>query len=87
MHWSVDRKDQDATSQDAMKFAAPGKLAIVYGSPESVDEDGTIVLRYRYARIISPKHFTANEVNYGRPGESYHPASYQPRFAASSPSP
>jgi hypothetical protein len=74
MHWDVKRKEQDANADDAMKYAAPGKLALVYGTPESIDPDGTIVLRYRYVRILNKKHFTANELNYGRLGESFHPS-------------
>jgi hypothetical protein len=73
MHWELDRKDADATSADAMKYASPGRLAIVYASPESVDDDGTIVMRYRYVRILGPAHFTRKDMDYGREGEPYHP--------------
>jgi hypothetical protein len=73
MRWSVSRRDRDATDADAMKYAAPGKLALVYGTPESVDDDGTIVLRYHYIRILGPGHFSANELTYGRLGESFRP--------------
>jgi hypothetical protein len=78
MRWHVDRKDPDANSDDAMKYAAPGKLALVYGTPESVDDDGTIVLRYHYIRILGPSHFTASEVDYGRLGETFHPYDAKP---------
>jgi hypothetical protein len=73
MRWHVDRKDPEATSADAMKYAKPGKLALVYGTPESVDPDGTIVLRYHYIRILGPKHFTSTQLDYGRLGESFRP--------------
>jgi hypothetical protein len=71
LRWRMSRKEDDASSTDAMKYAAPGKLAIVYGTPESVDEDGTIVLRYHYIRILAPAQFRANELDYGRRGERY----------------
>lgn len=68
MRWHVKEEDMDATYKDAMKYARPGKLAIVYGSPESVTDDGTIIMRYHYIRILGPAHFTANELDYGRLG-------------------
>jgi hypothetical protein len=73
VRWKMSRKVQDASAEDAMKYAAPGKLAIVYGTPESVDEDGTIVLRYHYLRIFSPAHFREKELGLGKGGEPYHP--------------
>jgi hypothetical protein len=73
MRWHVSRNDDDADEAEALRYAAPGKLALVYGSPESIDPDGTIVLRYHYIRILDPEHFTANELNYGRLGESFRP--------------
>jgi hypothetical protein len=57
MRWH-EPQGPDATENDAIKYATPGKLAIVYGTPESVDEDGTIVLRYHYIRILDPAHFS-----------------------------
>jgi hypothetical protein len=86
MSWRMDRNDPDASSEDAMQYAAPGKLAIVYGTPESVDADGTIVLRYHYVRILGPAHFRAHELDYGRPGESYHALQAAPNAGAHSPS-
>jgi hypothetical protein len=78
MRWHVSRKDPDAGAIDALKYATPGKLALVYGSPESVDDDGTIVMRYHYIRILSPAHFTANELDYGRVGEPFRPVDARP---------
>jgi hypothetical protein len=69
MRWKATRKDPDATEDEAMKYATPGKLAIVYGTPESIDADGTIVLRYHYIRIIGKGHYTDNELDYGRLGQ------------------
>jgi len=73
MRWQVNRTRQDADDKDAMKYAAPGKLALVYGTTESIDPDGTIVLRYHYIRILDAAQFTANELDYGRLGETFRP--------------
>jgi hypothetical protein len=86
MRWKVHRNDPDAPEQDAMKYAHPGKLAIVYGTPESVDDDGTIVLRYHYIRIISPEHFSASELDYGRLGQPFRPVDAAPTADAIPPS-
>jgi hypothetical protein len=86
MKWRMDRKDPDASYEDAMKYATPGALALVYGTPESVDDDGTIVLRYHYVRILAPAHFSASELDYGRPGESYHAIPAKPSAAPNPPS-
>jgi hypothetical protein len=66
MSWRMDRSNPEATEADALNSAAPGKLAIVYGTPESVDSDGTIVLRYHYIRIFDPSQFTVGALDYGR---------------------
>jgi hypothetical protein len=68
-HWKLKKKDNDAGADDAEKFAHKGKLAIVYGVPESVMPDGTVVLTYRYLRIVSRSHFVTNYISYGRLGE------------------
>jgi hypothetical protein len=86
MHWHAKRHDPDADENDAMKYATPGKLAIVYGTPESVDPDGTIVLAYHYIRIIGPAHFSANELDYGRLGQPFHPVDATPTADATPPS-
>src|ERR1700733_2700745 len=78
MRWSMSRKDPDASETDAMNYAAPGKLAIVYATPVSVDADGTILLRYRYIRILDPAQFTTNDLDYGRLGESFHAIDARP---------
>ncbi|HEX3720720.1 MAG TPA: hypothetical protein VH595_22450 [Verrucomicrobiae bacterium] len=66
--WRLRKEDNDANAYDAQKFAHPGKLAIVYGVPQSIDDDGTIVLNYHYLRILDCSHFNTNEVDYGRWG-------------------
>jgi hypothetical protein len=63
------KKDNDASAYDAEKFAHEGKLAIVYGVPESVTADGTVVLKYSYLRILGRAHFVTNYIDYGRLGE------------------
>ena len=73
-HWQLQKKDNEASAYDAEKFAHAGNLAIVYGVPESVKDDGTVVLRYCYLRVLGPGHFNTNELNYGRLGlEPYRP--------------
>ena len=64
-HWKMRKDEFDATTEDAENFAAPGKLAIVYGVPQAL-QDGTIVLRYRYLRVVDPTHFNTNVYDYGR---------------------
>jgi len=86
LRWRMNRKEEDVNSTDAMNYAAPGKLAIVYGTPESVDEDGTIVLRYHYLRILDPAQFRANELDYGRRGERYRAIKVTPAATTNSPS-
>jgi hypothetical protein len=71
--WHLRKIEPDADSSNAEKFAAKGKLAIVYGVPKSVDDDGTVVLEYRFLRIVGRDHFTTNEVDYGRSGEPFRP--------------
>jgi hypothetical protein len=67
--WHLRKTDNEASAYDAEKFAHKGKLAILYGVPESVKPDGTIVLKYLYVRILGRAHFSTNEIDYGRLGE------------------
>ena len=71
--WHLIKKDTDATAEKAEKFAGKGKLAIVYGVPKKIDDDGTIVLEYRYLRVFDRHEFTTNDVVYGRLGEAFRP--------------
>jgi hypothetical protein len=87
MRWKVHRTDPDAPLENAMKYATPGKLAIVYGTPESVDPDGTVVLKYHYIRILGPQHFSANELDYGRVGQPFKPVESAPTADVSAPAP
>jgi hypothetical protein len=57
-------------AEAAENFASPGKLAIVYGVPEKV-EDGTVVLRYRFLRMVDEDGFNTNRLDYGRFGEPF----------------
>jgi hypothetical protein len=68
--WAMNRADPEATLDDAAKYAAPGNLAIVYGVPEHI-EDGTIILHYRYLRVLDPSHFATNVFDYSRFGEPF----------------
>ncbi len=69
--WQLDKTGQAASAASAEAYAGPGKLAIVYGVPEKVDADGTVVLKYRFLRILGADHFTTNEFDYGRLGEPF----------------
>lgn len=71
--WRLHKDDNDASAYDAQRFAGPGKLAIVYGVPQSVDDDGTIVLNYRYLRILNHDQFSTNDLDYGRWGPTRFP--------------
>ncbi len=87
MKWKMDRRIADASTGDAMQFAVPGSVAVIYGTPESVEEDGTIVMHYRYIRIYGPTHFTGKYLDYGRIGEPYRVVdATSPGTAALSPS-
>jgi hypothetical protein len=68
--WHLRKKTPEATTTDAGKFASPGKLAIVYGFPETL-EDKTVVLHYRYLRVIGQSSYCTNEFEYGRFGEPF----------------
>lgn len=72
MRWLLDKKTDETSAADAEKFAAPGNLAIVYGVPEKVEPDGTIVMRYRYCRVIDRDHYNTNQYDYGRLGDPFH---------------
>jgi hypothetical protein len=67
--WYMRRKYPDAGADDAEQYASPGKLAIFYGVPVSVDPDGTVVLGYRYVRVLDEKEFSTNGAAYGRLGD------------------
>lgn len=69
--WHMDKIGRDATAESAEKYAGQGKLALVYGVPEKVDADGTVVLKYRYLRILDADQFSTNKFDYGRFGEPF----------------
>ncbi|MGD1086062.1 MAG: hypothetical protein ABSA47_15105 [Verrucomicrobiota bacterium] len=62
------RAAPDADLASAEQFASPGSLAIVYGVPEAV-EDGVVILKYRYLRVIPPDQYSISRFDYGRFGE------------------
>ena len=69
--WHMDKTGKDATAESAEKYAGEGKLALVYGVPEKVDADGTVVLKYRYLRILGADQFSTNQFDYGRFGAPF----------------
>jgi hypothetical protein len=69
--WHLDKIGDAATADSAEAYAAPGKLALIYGVPEKVKPDGTVVLKYRYLRILDPGQFSTNKFDYGRFGEPF----------------
>lgn len=69
--WTMKKTNVDSTYRNAERYAKKGQLAVVYGVPESVDPDGTVVLKYRYLRIIGADHFVTNQFDYGRAGEPF----------------
>jgi hypothetical protein len=70
MDWVLRGKDAEGGVEATENFASPGKLAIVYGVPEKV-EDGTVVLRYRFLRMVDEGGFNTNRLDYGRFGEPF----------------
>lgn len=59
------RSGPDITLADVQNYAKPGSLAIVYGVPQKV-ENGMVVLKYRYLRVIPPDQFSISHFDYGR---------------------
>ena len=68
--WVLRRNDPAAGKEEAESYASPGKLAIVYGVPEKV-ENGTVVLRYRFLRVVDAEDYSTNKFDYGRFGEPF----------------
>ena len=68
--WVLRRTGPEGGREAAEDFASPGKLAIVYGVPEKV-ENGTVVLRYRFLRVVEAEHYSTNKLDYGRFGEPF----------------
>ncbi len=71
IEWMIHRRVADATTEDAEKYAAPGKMVIVYGVPDGI-EDNTIVLKYHFLRVIEKDHFNTKQYDYGRFGQPVH---------------
>jgi hypothetical protein len=80
--WYLNKTGYNASFHSAEKFTKPGKLAIFYGTPEKVETNGTVVMKYRYLRILDQDHFTTNDFDYGRLGEPFH--NLHPQVATSS---
>jgi hypothetical protein len=60
-------KEPGAGLAQVEKSLSTGSLAIVYGVPQTV-ADGTVVLKYRYIRVLEPGDFSTSEFDYGRFG-------------------
>jgi len=70
VEWVLRRTGPEGGREAAESFASPGKLAIVYGVPERV-ENGTVVLRYRFLRVVEAADYSTNKFDYGRLGEPF----------------
>jgi hypothetical protein len=85
--WHMNKLKTDASFPNAQKYAKRGKLAIVYGTPLKLDDNGAVVLKYRYLRILDQDHFTTNQFDYGRLGEPFrvmHPEGKTNKVASAS---
>jgi hypothetical protein len=69
--WVLKRTDANAGADAAESYASPGKLALVYGVPESVS-NGVVGLKYRFLRVIEEDQFNTNRFDYGRFGQPFH---------------
>lgn len=70
VQWLITPKVPSVTIPEIEQFAAPGKMVIVYGTPEKVDGN-VVVLKYRFMRVVdSTGAFNVNEFDYGRAGEA-----------------
>lgn len=67
VEWFMKRVVDVAGSRDAEDYAAPGKLALVYGTPLKVEDDGVVVLKYHYLRVLKSSDVDARSFDYGRP--------------------
>jgi hypothetical protein len=67
--WLVKKVDPDASAEDAQKYAAPGKLVLIYGVPTGVDTNGVVQLRYRFLHLIDSDKYSTYEFDYGRFGQ------------------
>lgn len=82
VHRTTKYMDSDEVEAgDAEKFAGPGKLAVFYGVPQSVDPDGTIVLKYHYVRLLPQKDYTTNGIDYGRVISTFRPLASIKKFS------
>jgi hypothetical protein len=70
------KSTQEATANDAEKYLGRGRLAVLYGMPQSVDPDGTVVLKYRYIRVFARNRYNTNELEYGRLGQPIRPVGW-----------
>jgi hypothetical protein len=71
VEWYMNRLIIDADGYEAEAFAGPEKVAVIYGTPEKVEADGTIVLKYRYLRIFNENQVDAHSADFGALTEPY----------------
>lgn len=71
VEWFLNRLIPEATSDEAESLAAPDKVVVVYGIPEKVEADGTVVLSYRYLRVFKGNEVDARSVDFGSADEPF----------------
>jgi hypothetical protein len=60
---------KEAIIEEMKKFAAPGNLIIVYGSPTQLYDDKSILVKCTYMRGIDKQWFRTDMLDYGRPDQ------------------
>jgi hypothetical protein len=71
VEWFLNRLIPEATADEAELFSAPDKVVVVYGIPQKVEADGTVVLSYRYLRVFKGKEVDARTVDFGSADEPF----------------
>ncbi|MFN8626382.1 MAG: hypothetical protein U0587_10450 [Candidatus Binatia bacterium] len=64
--WPLCPKAADVTAEEAARYAPPGSMAIVYGTPEFIEADDIVRLRYHYIRVIGKEWYRMDVFEYGR---------------------
>jgi hypothetical protein len=60
---------KESNLEEMKKFAGPGNLIIVYGTPTQVNDDKSILLKCTYMRGIDKQWYRTDMLDYGRPGQ------------------
>lgn len=61
--------NKDAEMGQIESLATPGNMGLVYGVPQELLNDGTIVLKCTYLRGIEKQWYRTDVMDYGRKGE------------------